>query len=128
MSQQDFERTDQEVMNLVNSAASTQAKQTADAIEKELNKPKGTLPCDDYDNVAKEVVSRVVVEELHQKRRRGAIITHSLAALAGIVAAGAMVIALKKPECMVYIANVFCLIGGVVAVSRVEKIVKLFKE
>ena len=125
MSQQDFERTDQEVMDLVNGAASPESKQAADAIEKELNKPKTRS---DYDKIAEECVSKVVVEELHRKWKRNTIIARSLCALAGIAAAVAMVIALKNPECVVHIANVTILIGGIAAALQVEKIVKLLRK
>ena len=128
MSQQEFERTDKEVMDLVNGAASPQSKKTAAAIEKELTQKEVPTSRCDNDECAEECVSRVVVEEMHRKWRRNEVITHSLAALAGIAAAVAMVIALKKPECLVYITNAICLIGGVVAAFQIEKVVKLVKE
>lgn len=128
MSQQDFERTDQEVMDLVNGAASPEAKERAEAIEKELNKPREAKSCDSYDEVAAECVSRVVVEEMHRKWKLNTIIACSLQASACIVAALALVIALKKPECMVYIVNVIVLGCGIVAALRVEKIIKLLRK
>lgn len=128
MSQQEFERTDQEVIDLVNGAASPHAKQMADAIEKELNHPVEPKPRCENDECAEERMTGVALEEMHRRWRRGKIIIHSLYVLASITAAVAMVIALKNPEYLVHIANVTILICGSVAALHSEKIAKLLRK
>lgn len=123
MSQTEFEKADAEVIGIVNSAAAPEAMKTANAIEKKMAQ-EGKR---NKDSIAEECVSKVVVEELQREWKRNAIIACGLYAIAAMVAAIAMVIAMKKPECMVYVANATVLICGIVAALKVEKIIKILR-
>ncbi len=130
MSQQEFEQNDQEVMNLVNSAASPQAKQSAEKIEKELG-------CHIDPGEGKEVSAgrdpisdhqaEMAVKAMHEKWRRQKLICGGICVTAFIIAAVMLVIVLENPVFLEWFVYGALLICGIVVGFQIEKMLRFLR-
>lgn len=121
MSQQEFEQNDQEVMNLVNGAASPEAKAVAEEIAQQV----GESTPSQKDADSKE--ADLFAEELHRKWRRNKIIGGYAIVAACILIAAAIVIVMARPELLVWFANGSILCCGIVAALQIERIVRYLR-
>jgi ferric-dicitrate binding protein FerR (iron transport regulator) len=121
MSQQEFEQNDQEVMNLVNGAASPESKAVAEEIAQQVGESTPSQKNAD----SKE--ADLFAEELHRKWRRNKIIGGYAIVAACILIAAAIVIVMARPELLAWVANAFILSCGIVAALQIERIVRYMR-
>lgn len=121
MSQQEFEQNDQEVMNLVNGAASPEAKAVAEKIAKKV----GESTPSEKDADSRE--ADLFAEELHRKWRRRQLICGGICVAAFILAAVMLVIVLENPAILSWFVYAAILICGIVAGFHIEKLLRLMR-
>ena len=117
MSQQELERSDQEVMDMVNSGASPQATQTAEDIAAELKA---------LDRDAAEMVKEEKAQRQTYKRREGRCVAFVVAAC--IVVAVLCVLALKHPGLVIWLVNAAVLSCGIVAAVKIDRWIRRWRK
>ncbi len=124
MSQQEFERNDQEVMNLVNRAASPESMAVAEEIAQEVGK---TVPSGKAKTDADSKEADLFVEELHWKWRRRQMVCGGICVVAFILAAVMLVIVLENPAILSWFVYAAILLCGIVAGYQIEKLLRLMR-
>lgn len=109
MSQQELEQTDQEVMEMVNSKATPEAKRRADQIEDAINGP------------TPEEGAGCEVDRLHKEYCRKRKIRTAMCVMACVLIAVALLIVLFAPALLVWVVNIGILCCGIVAGIAIDR-------
>lgn len=128
MSQQEFEQNDQEVMSLVNKAASKESMDMAAAIEKTINPP--AEPVEDRDaghSAASEedIEAEQALQDMRKRWRRYTMLCSALIAVGCIVAAVLLVLVMLNPSMLGWVANAGILSLGIIAAMQIERIIRM---
>ena len=120
MSQQELEQTDQEVMDLVNSAASKDAKRYAEQLAEDLREP---TP----EEIAAEEAEKRCREEMEKEQERMKAFVRKqkrlkiLGVAACVLIATLLVTALLVPDFVICVVNLGVLICGMVAAIIIDR-------
>lgn len=117
MSQQELEKSDEEVMNMVNGAASPQATQNAEDIAAELKA---------MEREAAEMVKEERAQRQTYKRREGRYVAFIVAAC--IAVAILCVLALKYSGLVIWLVNAAVLSCGIVAAVKIDRWIRRWKK
>lgn len=117
MSQQELERSDQEVMDMVNSGASPQATQNAEDIAAELKA---------MERETAEMVKEERVQRQTYKRREGRCVAFIVAAC--IAVAILCVLALKYSGLVIWLVNAAVLCCGIVAAVNIDRWIRKWRK
>lgn len=119
MSEIEFERADQEAMDLVNRTANQEAAESAEQIANEWEKQQQAKFAAEFEKAAKEAEEkeREAARRFHRKMRWGLALRLAVCA---VIATG-LIVAMFVPEAIVWIANVGILACGMVWAVSVDR-------
>ena len=116
MSEIEFERADQEAMDLVNRTASPDATEAAEQIAQDLGKA-GAVKVMTAEELEAE---KRECDAIRSYRRR---LTRDLVfrLIASVIVAAALLVAMFVPEAVVWVVNIGVLIAGIVAALAIDR-------
>lgn len=116
MSQQELERSDEEVMNMVNGAASPQATYAAEVIAEE------------FENAKREEERPKEEGMLYRRAKRRDASCVGAAVAACIVVAALCVLALKYSGLVIWLVNAAVLSCGIVAAVKIDRWIRRWRK
>lgn len=139
MSQQELERTDQEVMDLVNGSAAPEAAATADEIEKRMrqldaeqeqklkDEQAAARHMAELEAARKEEMHRQMKESeerYNRRQRRNQVLNTVLVVVLCFLISGALLMMLILPEIMMWVVSIGVVVCCTVAGIRVDRQVR----
>lgn len=120
MSQMEFEKNDQEVIEMVNRSATPEAVLQAEQIADAITEP---VP-DEISDIDKDEQASAMVEKMERMYRRKKTMRYILTVALCVVIAAVLIILLYMPFLMVWVVNIGVLGCGMVAAVAVDRYVR----